>query len=239
MVNKNTLQSLISKYYLNGSFNQVKWRIKDNTITVYGGSSGKAAKVYLKNFQFEDCELGIYDTHKLSRLLAICNGELIFQAEKTNKVFTKLNIADSNFDLSYSLADIFVIPRADYFPDIEEPEGLFELDKEAIDALIKAKTALSEQSGLLIKTATNLDGERVCEMIFGDIENFANKVTYTLNGTITDEIEFPLNSDSLKDIFSANKDADRGVLKVSAQGMIQLNFYSDEMESEYFVLRNE
>ena len=76
-------------------------------------------------------------------------------------------------------------------------------------------------------------------MIFGDIENFANKVTYTLNGTITDEIEFPLNSDSLKDIFSANKDADRGVLKVSAQGMIQLNFYSDEMESEYFVLRNE
>tara|TARA_B110000977_G_scaffold37598_1_gene50566 strand:- start:3441 stop:4160 length:720 start_codon:yes stop_codon:yes gene_type:complete len=239
MVNKNTLQSLISKYYLNGSFNQVKWRIKDNTITVYAGSSGKAAKVYLKNFQFEDCELGIYDTHKLSRLLAICNGELIFQAEKTNKVFTKLNIADSNFDLSYSLADIFVIPRADYFPDIEEPEGLFELDKEAIDALIKAKTALSEQSGLLIKTATNLDGERVCEMIFGDIENFANKVTYTLNGTITDEIEFPLNSDSLKDIFSANKDADRGVLKVSAQGMIQLNFYSDEMESEYFVLRNE
>ena len=145
MVNKNTLQSLISKYYLNGSFNQVKWRIKDNTITVYAGSSGKAAKVYLKNFQF----------------------------------------------------------------------------------------------GLLIKTATNLDGERVCEMIFGDIENFANKVTYTLNGTITDEIEFPLNSDSLKDIFSANKDADRGVLKVSAQGMIQLNFYSDEMESEYFVLRNE
>lgn len=239
MVNKNTLQSLISKYYLNGSFNQVKWRIKDNTITVYAGSSGKAAKVYLKNFQFEDCELGIYDTHKLSRLLAICNGELIFQAEKTNKVFTKLNIADSNFDLSYSLADIFVIPRADYFPDIEEPEGLFELDKEAIDALIKAKTALSEQSGLLIKTSTNLDGERVCEMIFGDIENFANKVTYTLNGTITDEIEFPLNSDSLKDIFSANKDADRGVLKVSAQGMIQLNFYSDEMESEYFVLRNE
>lgn len=239
MVNKNTLQSFISKYYLNGNFNRVKWRIKDNTLTVYAGSSGKAAMSKLKNFQFEDCELGIYDTHKLSRLLAICNGELIFQAEKTHKVFTKLNIADSNFDLNYSLADIFVIPATNYYPNIEEPSAIFELEKEAIDALIKAKTALSEQSGLLIKTATNLDGEKICEMIFGDIENFSNKVTYTLNGIINEEFEFPLNSDSLKDIFSANKDADRGTLKISSDGMIQLNFFSDEIDSEYFILRNE
>lgn len=239
MVNKNTLQSVISKYYLNGVFNQVKWRIENNTLTIYAGSGGRAAKVYLKNFQFEDCELGIFNTHQLSKLLAICNGELLFETEKTHKVITKLKIADSNFDLNYSLADLFVIPHANYFPNLEEPSGYFELEKEAIDALIKAKTALSEQSGLLIRTTTNLDGENVCEMIFGDIENFSNKVTYTLNGTINEEFEFPLNSDSLKDIFSANKDMDRGTLKITSDGMVQINFYSDEIESEYFIIRNE
>jgi len=192
MINKNTLQSVISKYYLNGTFNPVKWRIKDNTLTVYAGAGG-----------------------------------------------TRLNIADNNFDLNYSLADIFVIPKASYFPDIEEPDALFELDKEAIDALIKAKTALADQNTLLVKTTSNLDGELVCEMIFGDLEDTSNKITYTLNGKINNEIEFPLNSDTLKDIFGSNKDADRGTLKISADGMMQINFYSDEIESEYFVLRNE
>jgi len=240
MINKNTLQSVISKYYLNGTFNTVKWRIKDNTLTVYAGASGKAAKVHLKNFQFEDCELGIFDTQKLAKLLAVTNGELMVAAEKTNKVYTRLNIADNNFDLNYSLADIFVIPAADYFPNIEEPDASFELDKESIDALIKAKTALADQNTLLIKTTSNLDGDLVCEMIFGDLEDSSNKVTYTLNGNVNvSDIEFPLNSDTLKDVFGANKDADRGTLKILADGMIQLNFYSDEIESEYFILRNE
>ena len=84
MVNKNTLQSVISKYYLNGLFSQVKWRIKDNTLTIYAGEQGRAAKVHLKDFKFEDCELGIFDTHKLAKLLSICNGELLISAEKTD-----------------------------------------------------------------------------------------------------------------------------------------------------------
>jgi hypothetical protein len=240
MINKNTLQSVVSKYYLGGMFSQVKWRIKDNTLTIYAGEQGRAAKVYLKDFQFEDCELGIFDTHKLSKLLSITNGELLITAEKTHKVYTKLHIADSNFDLNYSLADIFVIPKATYYNEIEEPEVDIELEKENIDALIKAKTALSDQSNLLIRTTENLDGTLVCEFTFGDIDNFSNKVTYTLQGNITiSDLELPFNSDILKDIFSNNKDMDNGRLKISADGMIQLNFYSEDIETEYFLLRNE
>ena len=240
MVSKNTLQSVVSKYYLGGLFSQVKWRIKDNTLTIYAGEQGRAAKVYLKNFQFEDCELGIFDTHKLSKLLSITNGELLVTAEKSHKIYTKLHIADSNFDLNYSLADIFVIPKATYYQDIEEPDVDIPLEKENIDALIKAKTALADQSNLLVKTTENIDGTPVCEFTFGDIENFSNKVTYTLQGDIkVTDLELPFNSDILKDIFSNNKDMENGRLRVSADGMIQLNFYSDEIETEYFLLRNE
>jgi len=240
MVSKNTLQSVVSKYYLGGLFSQVKWRIKDNTLTIYAGEQGRAAKVHLKNFQFENCELGIFDTHKLAKLLSICNGELLITAEKSHKVYTKLHIADSNFDLNYSLADIFVIPKATYYQDIEDPDVYIPLEKENIDALIKAKTALSDQSNLLVKTTENLDGTPVCEFTFGDIENFSNKVTYTLQGDIkSNDLELPFNSDTLKDIFSNNKDMDNGKLKISADGMIQLNFYSEDIETEYFLLRNE
>lgn len=240
MVNKNTLQSVVSKYYLNGLFSQVKWRIKDNTLTIYAGEQGRAGKVLLKDFQFEDCELGIFDTHKLAKLLSITNGELLLTAEKSHKIYTKLHIADSNFDLNYSLADIFVIPKATYYQNIEEPDVDIPLEKENIDALIKAKTALSDQSNLLVRTTENLDGTLVCEFTFGDIENFSNKVTYTLQGDIkVSDLELPFNSDILKDIFSNNKDMESGRLKVSADGMIQLNFYSEDIETEYFLLRNE
>lgn len=240
MVSKNILQSVVSKYYLGGLFSQVKWRIKDNTLTIYAGEQGRAAKVHLKNFQFEDCELGIFDTHKLAKLLSITGGELLVTVEKSHKVYTKLHIADSNFDLNYSLADIFVIPKATYYQEIEDPDVSINLEKENIDALIKAKTALSDQSNLLVKTTENLDGIPVCEFTFGDIENFSNKVTYTLQGDIkSNDLELPFNSDTLKDIFSNNKDMDNGKLKISADGMIQLNFYSEDIETEYFLLRNE
>lgn len=240
MINKNTLQSFISKYYLNGLFSQVKWRVKDNTLTVYAGEQGRAGKAHLKNFQFEDCELGIFDTHKLAKLLSITSGDVMLATEKINKIYTKLNIADSNFDLNYSLADIFVIPKATYYKDMENPDIEIDLSKEDIEALIKAKTALSDQSNLLVKTTENLDGILVCEFTFGDIENFSNKVTYTLEGKIsTSGIELPFNSDILKDMFSVNKDMDGGKMKILADGMIQLNFYSEDIESEYFLLRNE
>ena len=133
MVSKNTLQSVVSKYYLGGLFSQVKWRIKDNTLTIYAGEQGRASKVYLKNFQFEDCELGIFDTHKLAKLLSITNEELLITAEKTHKIYTKLHIADSNFDLNYSLADIFVIPKATYYQEIEDPDVSINLEKENND----------------------------------------------------------------------------------------------------------
>ena len=240
MINKNILQSFISKYYLNGNFSQVKWRVEDNTLTVYAGGGGKACKVYLNNFSFENCELGIFDTQKLSKLISITNGELMLTPDKINEVYTKLNIADSNFDLSYSLADIFVIPKVDYFHQIEEPDAQFDLEGENIEALIKAKNALSDQSNLLVKTTKDLDGNNVCEFIFGDIEDFSNKVTYTLQGEINvTDLELPFNSDVLKDIFTANKDMTSGKLKLLAEGMMQINFYSDEIESEYFILRNE
>ena len=100
MVNKSTLTSVISKYYLNGLNNQVKWRIKDNQLTVYAGSNGRVCKVQHNNFNLEDAELGIFDTHKLSKLLSITSGELNISLEKIKAVYTKMHVADLNFDLN-------------------------------------------------------------------------------------------------------------------------------------------
>ena len=99
MINKNQLTSAISKYYLNGLNNQVKWRIKDNKLIIYAGEAGRVCKIELNNFPLEDSELGVFDTNKLNKLLSITNGDLNLSLEKLKSVYTKIHIADENFAL--------------------------------------------------------------------------------------------------------------------------------------------
>ena len=242
MINKNTLQSVINKYFLKGLNNTVKWRIKDNTLTIYAGSKGKICKIHLNNFPFEDCELGIFDTDKLNKLISITNGDLLIQPEKTHKIYTKINISDSNFDLSYSLADILVIGSNTWLEDPEDGYNLeTNLSIDDIDSLIKAKNALSEVDHMLVKTTKSIDGVKMCEFLFGDDSNYANKITYQTPGKFEDDLSIPFNSNIFKDILSSNKDMDGGVLKLTQEGYINLKFTSEGLgiTSEYFLVRNE
>ena len=54
-----------------------------------------------------------------------------------------------------------------------------------------------------------------------------------------EEFEIPFDSNVLRDILSSNKDQEKGTLKLSPEGILKLNFYSDDLNSEYFVARNE
>lgn len=240
MINKSVLQSVITKYYLNGLNNQVKWRIKDNTLTIYAGELGRVCKVHLKDFPLEDAELGVFDTNKLNKLLSITSGDLIISLEKIKSVYTKMHLQDSNFDLTYSLADILVLGKTSYYPDPDSFEIQLDLSSEDLDHLIKAKNALSDVDNMLINSSQDLDGNNVCEFIFGDNTGFSNKITYQMMGEISKtDVSMPFNSNIFKDILSANKDMESGTLKLSEMGMLKLNFYSDDIESEYYVARNE
>jgi hypothetical protein len=54
-----------------------------------------------------------------------------------------------------------------------------------------------------------------------------------------EEFQLPFDSNVLRDILSANKDQDKCTLKLSPEGILKLNFYSGDLNSEYFVARNE
>ncbi len=240
MVNKQTLVSIISKYYLNGLNNQVKWRIKDKTLTIYAGEAGKVCKVELKNINLEDAELGIFDTNKLSKLIAITYGDLIISLKKQKSIFTKMNISDQNYNLTYSLADILILGKQTYYKDQGNYNIKLNLDKEHINNLIKAKNALLDVDNMLITTKLDLDKEIICEFIFGDNTGFSNKITYQIYGDINKEnLELPFNSDIFRDILNANKDMNHGLLQISENGIMKINFSSNEIESEYYLARNE
>jgi hypothetical protein len=241
MIHKNKLLSFISKYYLNGLNNQVKWRIKDNKLTVYGGQAGRVCKIELNNFPHEDGDLGIFDTHKLSKLISITSGELMVSTEKIKSIFTKLYFQDNNFNLTFSLADVLILGKNTYYNDPENWAIEVDFTPEDIDNLIKAKNALSDVSNMIISTNKDLDGNPMCEFIMGDNTGFSNKITYQirLNSNIKKDLEIPFDSDIFKEILVSNKDQDKGTLKLSLEGILKMNFYSNDINSEYFMARNE
>jgi hypothetical protein len=238
MINKSVIQSIINKYYL-GLNESVKWRIDNNMLDVSFMTPSKdvIGGVTCNDFQLENSQLAIYDTKKLSNLISICNGDLLLELEKTNQLFTKLKISDMNFNLTYALSDPLLIDKVG---TVNVPEWVVKLDltSEDIDNIIKAKSALAQIDNMLVTTTQDLDGNDVCEFIFGDESGHNNKITYQIAGDIKEQdLKIPYNSDMFKTILQANKDMDGGVLYLSSMGLMKLEFNADSISSEYFVLR--
>jgi|TARA_R110001592_G_scaffold165097_1_gene399305 hypothetical protein len=238
MINKSILQSVISKYYLNVC-ESVKWKVNSNNLSIdfMTPSANVIGKITCKNFPLEDSELAVYDTKKLSNLISICSGDLLLELEKQHKLISKLKISDLNFNLTYAVSDPLLVPKVG---SVNIPEFTVDLSltKEDIDNLIKAKSALQGIDNMLITTTTNLDGENVCEFVFGDEHGHNNKITYQISGDIIEEnMKMPYNSDTFKTIIHANKDMEGGTLKISSMGLMEFKFTTDEITSEYYMVR--
>jgi len=240
MVNKLVLQSVINKYYL-GENESVKWKIKDKTLSIDFMSVNKEVigKVTHTGFDVEDSELAIFDTKKLLNLLGITQGDLIFELEKGKSVYTKMKFADESFNLTYALADPLLIGKVG---SVTEPQwdAVLPLEKEHVDNLVKAKNALAGIGSMTLSIDVDLNGDNMCVFTFGDEQGHNNKITYQMYGTIKQEkAEIPFNSDMFRNILKENKDLESGNIYLSYQGLMKLEFKSEDTTCEYYMVRRE
>ena len=112
MVNKLILQSIINKYYL-GEVESVKWKIQDKVLTIDFMSVNKEVigNIIHTDINIEDSNLAIFDTKKLLNLINITSGDLLINFEKTKSIYTKMFLADSDFNLTYALSDPLLIAK--------------------------------------------------------------------------------------------------------------------------------
>jgi len=240
MVNKLILQSVINKYYL-GENESVRWKIKDKTLTIDFMSISKEVigKITHNNIDIEDSELAIFDTKKLLNLIGITSGDLMFSLEKGKSVYTKMHFADSSFNLTYALADPLLIGKV-ATATTPEWDAILPLEKEHVDDLVKAKSALTGVGSMTISVDKDLNGDDMCVFTFGDEQGHNNKITYQMYGKIKQEkIEIPFNSDMFKNILKENKDLEDGCIWISYQGLMKLEFKSEDTTSTYYMVRRE
>ena len=245
MINKLDLTSIISKYYLNGMIEAVKWEIKDSNLTIKFTSPDRTmiGVVTYEGIELEDSTIGISNTTQLNKLLAITNGYLNLEYVKQHKLITKLIIADNQFTLNYALADTMIIPKAgEYVGD-----GIYNieatLDNESINAIVKAKSALADTDTVVFKPYMNDDSELQLEMLFGGNIEYSNKVSFYLpditTNNLPNDFKAHYNSNLIKEIMYCNKDVSNGTMGINLDGVMKLAFDNGSTKSEYYVVAKE
>jgi hypothetical protein len=245
MIDKLTLTSIISKYYLNGMIEAVRWDVKDKNLDIKFTAPSKEmiGSVTYKNMPLEDSTIGISNTTQLNKLLHITSGYIELKYTKQNKIFTKLIIADKQFTVNYALADLMIIPKTgdlngDISFNIEAG-----LDNESISAIVKAKTALAESETVAIKPTSNIDGDYQIEMEFGGNIEYANKVSFFIPNVTThkvpDNFKVHYNSNMIKEIMYCNRDMVLGKISINLDGLMKLEFEGKDLKSTYYLVAKE
>ena len=245
MINKSKLQSIISKYYLNGLVQSVRWETKENKLSISFTSENKdiAGDLMCENSPVEDSEIAIFDTSQLNKLISVTNGELLLTLEKEHKIFSKLHIQDNSFNVAYSLADSLLVPKRGTINFPTEYDVIIELTPEIVNNFIKAKSALTDINDVMISTEEDPDRGTVVQFAFGDLNNFSNKIKYIVDENIEvalgKDLKLPFNSDSFKNILAANKDLESGKLSLTEEGFMKLEFQSEDIKTLYYMVRKE
>ena len=240
MVNKLVLQSIINKYHL-GEIPSVKWKIENKVMTIDFMTLNKdvIGNITHTDIDLEDSTLVVFDTKRLLNLVNITSGDLLITLEKTKAIYTKMHIADSDFNLSYALSDPLLVGKVG---TVDEPEWdmVLPLEKEQVDNLVKAKSALTGVGNMTLSPDKDLDGDDMCLVTFGDEQGHNNKITYNLTGQIKqDNVSIPFNSDMFKTILNVNKDLETGTLYLSYKGLMKLEFKSENTTGTYYMIRKE
>ena len=246
MIAKNKLQSIISKYYLGGKVESVKWNIEGGNLTIdfMAPTKDMIGKLTAKNFPItQEGTLAIFNTTQLNRLLNVLAGDLVLDAEKTKAVFTKLNIQDAKSTINYSLADPMMIQKVGEVDEDVNWQVNATLENEDFNTFVRAASAIQGNEIVTLNPTEDIVGTSVLQFTFGERMEFSNKVEFHVNAEFEENVrqdnKIPFSSEMLREIFNANKTSDECHLSFVDDGLLRLIFRSEDenIDSTYFVVR--
>ena len=231
---KTKLNKFIQKYNLGGNVNSVKWKSDGDKLSTTFVTPDKSllGTVNVDKFQFEEAELGVYQTDLLKNLLGVLDDDLSLTLSRFGDKAVALKAKNGSVSVDYVLSDLSVIadpPELKRLPDFGTH---IKLDSKFIDTFIKGKSALSDvDTFTIIKTDTDL------EVVIGYSSTNTNRVNipvYTVTEDLTDSVTF--NANLFKEVLVANKECTSAVLEVSNDGLARVNFKIDEYDSTYYIV---
>ena len=236
MISKKVISDIVSKYSLGNSIEKVKWVITDEKLIIHFINDSKNLVGYVdyrKEIGLKPGDYGIFNTSQLVKCLNILDGDILVDATTS-----KLNMADTSYEIKFNLADPAVIPDVpDVSSNSDEWNATFQANDEFITRFVKSKDALSELDIFTIETREGFTGE---ELVFTVGTNITNTIEFTVeNATIKESFgPVPFNSNLMKEILKANRDYHTGEIRINKKGLLDAHFHcGDDLYTGYYLVR--
>ena len=238
MISKKVISDIVSKYSLGNNIEKVKWVITDDKFTINFINDSKNLVGYVdyrKNIGLKPGDYGIFNTSQLIKCLNILEGDILVDATTS-----KLNLADTNYDIKFNLADPAVIPNV---PDVSNNEdewsAKFDISDEFITRFVKSKDALSELDTFTIETRDGFDD---LELIFTVGTNITNTIEFKVDNAVMNHTfeALPFDSNLMKEILKANKDYHSGEIRINKKGLLDAHLHhGDSLFTGYYLVRKQ
>ena len=237
MISKKVISDIVSKYSLGNSIEKVKWIITDEKLIIHFINDSKDLVGYVdyrKEIGLKPGDYGIFNTSQLIKCLNILDGDILVDATTS-----KLNMADTNYDIKFNLADPAVIPNVpDVSSNVDDWSVTFQANDEFITRFVKSKDALSELETFTIETREGFTGE---ELVFTVGTNITNTIEFTVEATIRESFgPVPFDSNLFKEILKANRDYHSGEIRINKKGLLDAHFHcGDDLYTGYYLVRKQ
>ena len=237
MISKKVISDIVSKYSLGNSIEKVKWVIKDKKLLINFINDSKNLVGYIdyrKEIGLKEGDYGIFNTSQLIKCLNILDGDIL-----VDTLNSRLNLADTNYDIKFNLADPAVIPNVPGIDDSDDWSVSFNISDEFITRFVKSKDALNELNTFTIETRDGFNGE---ELVFTVGTNITNTIEFTVeNATINESFEpVPFDSNLMKEILKANRDYHSGEIRINKKGLLDAHFHcGDDLYTGYYLVRKQ
>ena len=238
MISKKVISDIVSKYSLGNNIEKVKWIITDEKLIIHFINDSKDLVGYVdyrKEIGLKPGDYGIFNTSQLIKCLNILDGDILVDATTS-----KLNMADTSYEIKFNLADPAVIPDVpDVSSNVDEWSVSFQANDEFITRFVKSKDALSELDIFTIETRDGFNGE---ELVFTVGTSITNTIEFTVeNATINESFgPVPFDSNLMKEILKANRDYHTGEIRINKKGLLDAHFHcGDDLYTGYYLVRKQ
>ena len=233
-MNKNNLLKFIQKYSLGGLIESVAWNAEGTKLSVRFISDDKTllGEVEYNAYTSTPMSVGIYTTSLLKNMIGVLDNDLTLKVDKAGDKSVSLKLSSEETETSYQLADLGVIPPVPDLKTLPDFGIAIDMASNMIDKFIKAKGALSD-----VDTFTIFTEGGDLKMAIGYSSISTNRVTFTAQKDYAETVKpISFSAKYLKEILTANKEATSAKLKVSTDGLSNVEFQIDDFICKYYLV---
>jgi ribosome maturation factor RimP len=233
-MNKQKLVRFINKYYLNGTVNSVILNSNSNKLSArfISGDKTLLGELEMDKWQFEDSEVGIYNTEQLLKLLSVLDEDVNVSISKAGDKSIALKVTDAFSSVNYMLSDISIINKPPQLKEVPEFEVKIDVTPQFVNKFIAGKGALAETDNFTVLT----DGSNT-KLVIGYAAINTNRVTLPVTTSKSNDIDnVSFNANIFKEVLTANKECESATLEVSSEGLAKIVFKVDDFSVTYWLV---